>query len=103
MHVTATLIVERDDEEIELTIEGDYSPGVPGKSLAPSGDFPDDPEDIELEEIFFDGESWDGQLTDEERGKALKALIEEGKSYEPDDVDYEEEDQPLSPLDFDDD
>jgi len=103
MQVTATIIVERDDEEIELNLEGYYTPGTPGKLYGPPEDcYPDEPEDAELEAVLLDGEPWEGQLTDEERKAAIEALVSAGQGYEPDVPDYDEDDRPLEPLDFDD-
>jgi hypothetical protein len=101
MLVSATIIVERDEEEIELTIEGEFTPGLSG---SPS-DYPEGSEDIEIEDIYQDGESWEGELTEEEEILAHKALVTMVRSQ---DYSFEEDEDEDSfsirdELDFEDD
>jgi len=80
MRTTAYILIERENEEIELEIEGYYTPGTPGRKTGPPEDcYPDDPGEVEIDTIFFQDKPWGGTLTDKESHKALEALIASGE------------------------
>jgi len=90
--VSTKLMVERDDKEIELSIEGSFSPGTPGKLSGPPEDcYPPESAEAEIELISFEGQPWKGELTEEEAEAAIEALLaagEEGFDDGPDPDDY---------------
>lgn len=99
MQVQATLLIEREGEELELRVEGDYTPSTLNED--------DLEEDVYLEDMFLDGDPWDGPLTEEERTRSIKALRASGKSYRLEATDFDDDEDNdgefLSILDFDDD
>ena len=75
--------VERDGQEIELSIEGSYSPGTPGKTFGPPENcYPSEPAEAEIELISFDGQPWTGELTSEENEAAVEALLAAGEDQD---------------------
>jgi hypothetical protein len=99
MEVQATLLIERDKEEIELTLEGDYSPSSIDEDDCAR-------EDISIEAIYLDDEAWGGTLTEEEEKRAIRALKVVGKSYRLEVTDFdkeEDESDAMSILDFEED
>lgn len=79
MKVTTQFCVERGEEEVELTLVGQFSPGDPGKvSGPPENCWPPEPAEAEVEQVLKDGKPWDGKLTEEEEDAAVEALLKAG-------------------------
>lgn len=84
------------DEEIEVTVEGSYTPGYAGRWYAPNGDPGDPPEpaEVEVESITdSDGKTYDyDSLSDGEKERLDEKAQNEAESdidgdepgYEPD-------------------
>ncbi len=72
--LTATICVERDDE-VELTVEGEYWPGCRGVKAHPMDRFapPDDPDEMEVLSVK-DKSGKEIDLSDTELKKAEEAL-----------------------------
>lgn len=70
MYYTQECYVERDDDEVVLSIEFDVSPLIRGRySGPPEHCYPDEGGYAEVVKILCDGKPWDGELTtDEETG-----------------------------------
>lgn len=83
--VEATMEIERNDELIEVTLEGSYYPGCRGVKAHPMDRFapPDDEPEMELLKCV-DANGNEIELTDEEANEAEAALmkeLEDDKSY----------------------
>ena len=79
MKSTINFCVERNEGEIELEIVGSYSPGSPGRTYGlPENCYPPEPDEVEIEEILFNGKPWAGILTDKEEDQALSDLSCQG-------------------------
>lgn len=89
MFVSATIVVERNDEEIELTVDGEYNPGVSGGIS-----------DVEIDDVYLEDESWEDSLTDEEETIVKKALMESARTQGYS-LDYEDDDESDPEYDFD--
>lgn len=77
MQATATIYVERGEDEIELTIEGRVSPLVRGRFMGPAEDcYPDEGGEAEVTAVLAGGLAWDGTLTADEERAAEDALRE---------------------------
>ena len=92
MTTTTTIIIERHDNEIELTITGEYYPGAKGRKAHPMDRFapPDDPAEVEILTVK-DERGVEIEITDAELRRAedalLKAVIEARDDYEADRAD----------------
>ena len=81
--LTTKITVERysaetdSDNEVSLTITGDCYPGAKGRKAHPMDRFapPDDPSEVEILTVT-DERGVEIELSDEERAKAVEALIE---------------------------
>jgi len=74
----ATIYIERDGEELELTITGYCTRFIPAIITAhPETSSPAECGESEVEEIFCGGEPWTGTLTEKETHQAEKALHEQ--------------------------
>ena len=85
---SASISVERDEEEIELEISGTIEPYTPAKmSGHPDTWYPEEGGEVEITGILFNGVPWTGELTEDEVNKAKEALQEESQEgfFEPDD------------------
>jgi len=72
MKVKIDFSVIRDDEDVELEIYGEFTPGGAG-----SWECPPDPPEVHIDKICLDDMPWDGELTSDEVVDAEKALMEE--------------------------
>ena len=93
MTTTTTIIVERHDaatdseNEIELTITGEYYPGAKGRKAHPMDRFapPDDPAEVEILTVK-DERGVEIEITDAELRRAedalIRAMIEARDDYE---------------------
>lgn len=91
MRISTTFSIERGEDVIELTLVGDFMPGHPGRTYGPPEDcFPPEEAEAEVDDILFNGKSWDGKLTPEELKEATDALLDAGLSGagSPDPDDY---------------
>jgi len=89
--VTTVIYVERGEEEIELSVEGRFSPGSPGRLWGPPEKcYPDEPAEAEVEHVFLNGQPWTGELTKAEEEAAVEALLAAGGEDDdgPDPDDY---------------
>lgn len=92
MTTTTTIIVERHDNEVELTITGEYYPGAKGRKAHPMDRFapPDDPAEVEILTVK-DERGVEIEITEDELRRAedalLKAVIEARDDYEADRAD----------------
>ena len=79
MEVKTTLVIQRNDDDLELHIFGDAEPYVAGSQRGhPDNWTPDEGGCSCVEGIFLDEdakERWDGKLTKEEEGEAEQALM----------------------------
>lgn len=77
--------VIRDDAEVELTIQANVSPLVPGKLFGPPEKcYPDEGGEVEIESIMHQGKPWTGELTDKERAAIDDLFFDELEGDEPD-------------------
>lgn len=94
MQVESTMVVERDGDEITLTIIGDYDPGDPGQLYGPPEKcWPAEPACVDLHLILKDGQPWDCRLTPAEEMKAEEILlqsVQEVDDPEPESADYDD-------------
>jgi len=96
-----TLLVERDEEELELHISGSVSSYVPAVThLRPENCHPSEGGEVEIEKITLKGNEWNGELTDNERTRAEESLTEAARDDEdpPDSDDYFDDD--LEVIDY---
>ena len=83
--VKARITLDRENQDdIDVTIIGTYSPGLKGCRTLSNGDpgYPDEPSDAELLHAYVDGVEF--KLTDSEVDKAIEALIEKAETREED-------------------
>jgi len=97
--------VERDEEELELTVRGTVSKFIPGRFFGPPENcYPDEGGEAEIEAILLNGKPWTGELTPKEKQAVEELLIEEaandGPDYEPDD-DRDFDDRDFDHRDYD--
>lgn len=79
--------IERDEGEIEITVEYTYEPGCPGQMYNRFGDPGDPPEPAEVDILSVtDNDGNKIELTDSERQRVEERLYEEGDNQysEPD-------------------
>ena len=77
MTTEITYSVERDGEEIELTISGYCTKYVSARTSGrPENCSPAEGGDAEIEEIFCGSEPWDGELTGTEQEEIEQSLYE---------------------------
>ena len=92
MTTTTTIIIERHDNEIELTITGEYYPGAKGRKAHPMDRFapPDDPAEVEILTVK-DERGVEIEITAVELRRAedalIRAMIEARDDYEADRAD----------------
>ena len=82
-HIETTMTIDREyQEDIEVTISGEYYPGIKGRRHLPNGDpgYPDEPSEAELLHAYVDGVEF--TLTDSEVDKAVEALIKKAETRE---------------------
>jgi hypothetical protein len=75
--VPATIYVERDGEEIELSVQGEYTPAV----RASRGGHPDtwtpaEGDELEIVAVLHADKPWTGELTNEEIARAEDSVRE---------------------------
>ena len=78
-HIT---LDREDQEDIDVTVIGYYSPGLKGRRHLANGDpgYPDEPSEAELLHAYVNGVEF--ELTDSELDKAIEALIEKAETRE---------------------
>jgi hypothetical protein len=88
--------VERGDDLVALTIEGEVLPFVRGRTWGPPEDcYPDEGGTIEIVAVLLDGDLWDGELTPPEVAAACESLAAAAADQEPDDDDgYDDDYEP---------
>jgi len=79
MEVQATIVVQRDDDDVELYIFGEAEPYCAGNRRGhPDNWTPDEGGAVCVEGIFLDEdakERWEGKLTNKEEAEAEEALM----------------------------
>lgn len=93
--VEATITIDRDDEEITLTVEGSYTPGDPGNTWGlPEDCWPPEPAEAEVHKILnSEGKPFEPLSPEEEKAvyeKAREALSEAADNHEPDPPDEDD-------------
>ena len=75
MQTTISFYVEREGEELELTILGDVEPYTPARlSGHPDSWYPAEGGDVTIDSILLDDDLWDGELTSRESSLVEDAL-----------------------------
>ncbi len=80
-NVSTTLLIDRNDEEIEVEIAGTYTPAVRSYFNALTGD--GDPgcgAEADITSVLYQGQPF--ELSEKEEERALEALIEAGQEEE---------------------
>jgi hypothetical protein len=81
--------VDRDDQEIELTIKASVSPYVPAKfSGHPDTWAPAEGGEVEITDVLLNDEPWDGDLTRKEIERIEELVLEgleDNRDFDPDD------------------
>jgi hypothetical protein len=91
---TIILYVERGEDELELEVSGTVSAYVPAVThRLPENCSPAEGGEVEITSIKLNNETWDGELTDDEREKAEEKLF--------DAMNDDDEDEPPISDDFD--
>lgn len=91
--VTSSFLVEREGKEIELKVDGRYTPGIEGRTWGPPEDsYEGEPADAEIEMVWLGGHPWTGELTDAETEEATEALLAVGDEDGPDGPDPDDDD-----------
>jgi len=92
MKIEIPFYLVRNEEDIELLIVGNYEHGRPGRiHCEPENSYPPEPPEAEIERVLFNGEEWEGELTDREEKDAKIEMGDaacekmEGKDRDPDD------------------
>jgi len=95
LHVETTILVDRDGEEVEVTLKGEVSPGVEGcYTGAPENCYPSEDPEVQDYSATVDGQPF--ELDADEKKDAEEALINKASedSYcgpdgdDSDDYDY---------------
>lgn len=76
MKVNATIYVERNGEELEVSVTGNYKPGRAGSFYKGYGDPGDPPEPGEIEDVEAEVDGKPIELTQEEYDKACEKLLD---------------------------
>jgi hypothetical protein len=83
--LTVVTEIEVNDEPIEVTIEAEFIPGMPGRRYMPNGDpgYPDEPDEINILSVLdSNGKSY--QPTRHELTRIEDLISSEAGSFEPD-------------------
>lgn len=84
MQIKTEFVIERGEEEIELTILGDVEPYIPANlSGHPDNWTPPEGGHACVEVVLLGDQLWDGELTSEEEKKAEEALFRALEDDEP--------------------